>query len=155
MALLRALRPKDQGNDSGFTLIELLIVIIIIGILAAVAIPVYLNQRKKGHDAAAKSDLRNLANFEEIYFSENGTYAKATVVEASEPHVQSSQGIELGVVQFNRDAYCLSARNTDSSRIWYWDSLGGGLQPADSPGCPKVNDANFADLVDGDNLPVN
>ena len=54
-----------------FTLIELLVVIIIIGILAAVAIPVYLNQREKAFDAAAKSDMYTLAQFEESYFADN------------------------------------------------------------------------------------
>ena len=52
---------KAQENNEGFTLIELLVVIIIIGILAAIAIPVFLNQRQKGYDAAVKSDLRNMA----------------------------------------------------------------------------------------------
>ena len=52
---------KAQDNHEGFTLIELLVVMIIIGILAAIAIPAFLSQKKKGYEASEKSDLRSLA----------------------------------------------------------------------------------------------
>jgi prepilin-type N-terminal cleavage/methylation domain-containing protein len=58
----------------GFTLIELLIVIVIIGILAAIAIPKYRSVKEKGYFAMMKSDLRNLATAEESYFQANNTY---------------------------------------------------------------------------------
>jgi len=60
-------------NEEGFTLIELLVVIIIIGILAAIAIPVFLNQRKKGWDSAIRSDLRNAATAQETYVGDSPT----------------------------------------------------------------------------------
>ncbi len=59
--MLARIRKAQEENEGGFTLIELLVVIIIIGILAAIAIPTFLNQREKGYDAAAKSDLKNVA----------------------------------------------------------------------------------------------
>jgi type IV pilus assembly protein PilA len=70
--MLEKLR-KDRGEE-GFTLIELLVVIIIIGILAAIAIPVFLNQRKKGWDAAVQSDLRNAATAQETVLTNCGSY---------------------------------------------------------------------------------
>ena len=72
--MLARIRKAQEENEGGFTLIELLVVIIIIGILAAIAIPTFLNQRKKGYDAQAKSDLRNVATLEETYFTDNNFY---------------------------------------------------------------------------------
>jgi prepilin-type N-terminal cleavage/methylation domain-containing protein len=61
-------------NRKGFTLIELLIVVVIIGILAAIAIPKFANTKEKAYVASMKSDLRNLINAEEGYFADHTTY---------------------------------------------------------------------------------
>jgi type IV pilus assembly protein PilA len=68
-----------MSNKKGFTLIELLIVVVIIGILAAIAIPKFANTKDKAYVAAMKSDLRNLATYEEQYAADqNGTYFSGT-----------------------------------------------------------------------------
>ncbi len=61
-------------NRKGFTLIELLIVVVIIGILAAIAIPKFSNTKEKAYMAAMKSDLRNIVTAEEAFFADNTTY---------------------------------------------------------------------------------
>ena len=72
-----------RTNRKGFTLIELLIVVVIIGILAAIAIPKFANTKEKAYLASMKSDLRNMATVEEGYFSDFQVYTNGTASNAS------------------------------------------------------------------------
>jgi len=65
-------------NRKGFTLIELLIVVVIIGILAAIAIPKFANTKSKAYITAMKSDLRNLVSSQESFFSDSAKYTTST-----------------------------------------------------------------------------
>ena len=65
---------KFRKNQKGFTLIELLIVVAIIGILAAIAIPQFASYRAKAFDSAAQSDLRTIRTTLEGYYADNYEY---------------------------------------------------------------------------------
>jgi prepilin-type N-terminal cleavage/methylation domain-containing protein len=67
-----------RNNRKGFTLIELLIVVVIIGILAAIAIPKFADTKKKAYLTAMKSDLKNMVSSAEAFFSDNNTYVGYT-----------------------------------------------------------------------------
>ncbi|HTY72452.1 MAG TPA: prepilin-type N-terminal cleavage/methylation domain-containing protein [Actinomycetes bacterium] len=142
--MLARIRKSMEEKDEGFTLIELLVVIIIIGILAAIAIPVFLNQRKKAVDASIKSDLRTVANEEETYFTDNQNYvtistaASGSVVIGADT-VKLSPGNTVTVaVNTAGTAYCIQGKNpkgTDTTNGFFYVSSQGGLQPSGTTAC--------------------
>jgi prepilin-type N-terminal cleavage/methylation domain-containing protein len=87
-------------SRKGFTLIELLIVVVIIGILAAIAVPKLQDIRGKSQVAAMKTDLRNMVSAMENFFDDNGYYPNAgatadTVLDAQKPAAFATQGLVL------------------------------------------------------------
>ncbi len=100
-------------TSKGFTLIELLIVVVIIGILAAIAIPRFSSTKAKAFDSAAKSDLRNAMSAQEGYFADNQTYAPAM----SNLTITTSTGIALGGAG-SAGGYSMSSKHTASTKTF-------------------------------------
>jgi type IV pilus assembly protein PilA len=72
-------RLREKKKDEGFTLIELLVVVVIIGVLVAIAVPVYLNYRQGAADKSAQSDVRGAISAVEQYYTSNGNIYPATI----------------------------------------------------------------------------
>jgi type IV pilus assembly protein PilA len=139
--MLARIRKSAEEKDQGFTLIELLVVIIIIGILAAIAIPVFLNQRKKAVEAGMKSDLRSVANELETFYTDSQVYpATAAVTQAAtaaaDPVViAGGNSVRVShpdtVVAYTyvaaTDSYTIEATNAKVDNDWCYNSAEGGL----------------------------
>ena len=122
--MLARIRKAQEEHEGGFTLIELLVVIIIIGILAAIAIPVFLNQRAKATESGMKADLRTSANELETAFTDNQEYPAALpAVELSDPDTVLTYALDA-----DGQAYCVQATNIKVDNTWSYDSDAGGLQ---------------------------
>src|SRR5213595_3409507 len=101
-----------QMNRKGFTLIELLIVVVIIGILAAIAIPKFANTKEKAYVASMKSDLRNLLTAQENYFSDNITYTTST----ANLNIQVSPCVTLTITASSAQGWTATASHSASSK---------------------------------------
>ncbi len=109
-------------NTKGFTLIELLIVVVIIGILAAIAIPQFASTKEKAFDATAKSDVRNAMSSQEAYFADEQTYAPNAMATGS---FTTSAGITISASAASAGGYAITASHSSSGNT-FWVEVGTG-----------------------------
>jgi prepilin-type N-terminal cleavage/methylation domain-containing protein len=146
----RHLGRARERQDKGFTLIEVLVVVIIIGILAAIAIPIFLHQREKAVDASAKSDARVIATQLESFHTDTEVYPSAADYSFTTPRVtigdetvtMSPGNVPSVYVNIGGTAYCISVDNPGrSTRPWVWQGDRGGLQTDRAADCSAYPNA--------------
>jgi prepilin-type N-terminal cleavage/methylation domain-containing protein len=149
-----AAKLRAQLREEGFTLVELLVVMLIIGILAAIAVPIFLNQRAKGYGASAKSDMRLVANEEYGYYIDAHAYidVTGTAVTTTAPTTPARLTATIGTTSVVLSAYtyvsaqqtgsagfCLVVKNSQDSTTLVFDSTLGGLQPQSTTTCQAAS----------------
>jgi type IV pilus assembly protein PilA len=120
-------------NNKGVSLVELLVVVVIIGVIAAIAVPIYTNQQKGAEESAMKSDMSSAASFLTTHSAGEPLDIEATVASPTElPGVYAQYGLSgfsrkmLLAVGPNGKDFCISATTNDGTS-WFWDSTVGGF----------------------------
>jgi type IV pilus assembly protein PilA len=141
--MLARIRKAQEEREGGFTLIELLVVMIIIGILAAIAIPVFLNQRKKAQDSAAKADVSTIGKEVATYYVDHtaaptvalttgGRYTISDGTTTTDLGKASANVALLSQNFTNSTSWCVAVKNLQGSvQIFKYSAANGLVGGAD------------------------
>ena len=142
------------ARDPGFSLIELLVVVLILGVLAAIAIPSYLRHRERARETGQKADARSLAVQMETYYVDERRYptpgelswlagAQAVQFTTSGETVRLSEGNRARVLGSGTEQrFCIEVRNAMTRATAVYTSGGGGLQVVEAgASCPADYDS--------------
>lgn len=126
--MLQALRNKQR--EDGFTLIELMVVVLIIAILIAIAVPTFLGARERAQDKGAQSDLRNALTAAKVIYTDNSDYTNATVTALAgvEPSLSFVDGATNGTadnigVTTTTDTVLLTGLSASGTTFCIYDNV--------------------------------
>ena len=128
-SFIAKLQSRLAKEESGFTLIELLIVLVIIGILLAIAVPSYLGFKDRASKSAAQANVRSAVPAVEAYYADTGHYTNMTATTGDAPDTGGLAGIDAGVkitvVSAGPSTYCLS--DTQGGFTYYKNGPAGDI----------------------------
>ena len=139
--MINKLRVR-AASESGFTLVELLVVMLILGLLAAIAVPAFFNQRDKANDAKAKTVAKTTQTAMETFATDNGgkyTGATLTLLRAIEPTIPTT-GVDIGTPGDKTYTIVSTATNTGHTFTIDRADTGAVTYPCTTPGsggCPS------------------
>lgn len=115
-------------GKKGFTIIEIMIVVVVIGILAAIAIPQFAGYRQRTQDTAAKSALHQLAKAQEDYYTQHETYTagRGNLYAASGWTVEPP--VVVNILSASKTSWSATAAHQASSNTWTYSSSEGGIK---------------------------
>lgn len=149
--MMKSIR-RGLKRDEGFTLIELMVVVMIIAVLIAIAIPSFLGFRKSAQDRSAQSELRNVLLAEKAYWLDNGNYtATGSDITAFEPNAvvnsDPAAGVKLDLKDDDSDVVCMTRTAESGNTFAIWESSTAGTyygSAAFSNDCPASAPSGFA-----------
>jgi type IV pilus assembly protein PilA len=150
--MMTAIR-RNLSRDEGFTLIELMVVVMIIAVLIAIAIPSFLGFRKSAQDRSAQSEVRNVLLAEKAFWLEEGDYTEtAADITALEPNASvaadPADGVYLDLNAASSDVVCITRTADSGNTFSVWESATAGTYYGDTDlsaaACPAAAPAGYS-----------